>query len=138
MLQELTKERARQIADFAKAARDARDAILANIPEEALGEPRVARGAHNPIAGLGFDPLPPDASEIAALENAVSALAPLARSELFALMRIGQGDLAAGNWDRGLSEATTLGDETVAAALTENPDLHDHLAKGLFELDQAS
>jgi hypothetical protein len=52
-------------------------------------------------------------------------------------MRIGRGDLASGNWARGLLEATTLGDEAIAASLKEDADLHDHLAKGLYELKLA-
>ena len=50
-------------------------------------------------------------------------------------MRIGQGDLAAKKWHDGLVEAETLGDETVVAAIMENPDLHDHIMKGLYEAD---
>ena len=37
-----------------------------------------------------------------------------------------------------LSDASTLGDEIVTAALIEDPDLHDHLMKGLFETKLAS
>ncbi len=48
-------------------------------------------------------------------------------------MRIGQGDLAAEEWQRGMSEAELLGDATLTAALMEDADLHDHLEKGLFE-----
>ena len=44
MLQELSADQARQIADLAKAARAARDAILHNVPEQVLGVPRPARG----------------------------------------------------------------------------------------------
>jgi len=53
-------------------------------------------------------------------------------------VRIGQGDLAAKQWHRGLSEASLLGDETIAAALVEDPDLHDHIMKGLYEAELAS
>jgi hypothetical protein len=48
-------------------------------------------------------------------------------------MRVGQGDLAAQKWQRGIVDAAGLGDETVTAALIEDPDLHDHLLKGLYE-----
>jgi len=48
-------------------------------------------------------------------------------------MRIGQGALAADTWHRGLVEAVTLGDETVTETLVEDPDLHDHLMKALYE-----
>jgi hypothetical protein len=48
-------------------------------------------------------------------------------------MRIGQGDLATRKWYRGLREAEMLGEETITAAIIEDPDLHDHLTKGLYE-----
>ncbi|MGA8689316.1 MAG: hypothetical protein ACLQF1_00805 [Methyloceanibacter sp.] len=51
---------------------------------------------------------------------------------------MGQGDLAAGDWDRGLSEAERLGDETVAAEIIEDPDLHDHITKSLYEAKLSS
>lgn len=37
-------------------------------------------------------------------------------------------------WHRGLTEAETLGDDAVIAALLGDPDLHDHLIKGLYEM----
>jgi hypothetical protein len=86
MRQELTVEGARRIAALAKTARRARDAMLDNVPEEDLGEPRPARGEHNPTGALGFDPLPLGDLAIAALRQAVSALGRTARSELFVLM----------------------------------------------------
>ena len=138
MLQELTVEGARRIAALAKTARRARDAMLDNVPEEDLGEPPAARGEHNPTGALGFDPLPLGDPAIAALRQAVSALGRTACSELFVLMRMGQGDLAAGDWDRGLSEAERLGDETVTAAIIKDPDLHDHITKSLYEAKLSS
>jgi hypothetical protein len=63
---------------------------------------------------------------------------PGARAELFVLMRMGQGDLAILDWDRGLSETALLGDDAVLAALTEDPDLHEHIAKALYELGTES
>jgi hypothetical protein len=47
-------------------------------------------------------------------------------------MRIGQGDLTAKKWHRGLSEASLLGDETITRAIVEDADLHDHIMKGLY------
>lgn len=134
MLRELNVEQARRIATLAKTARAARDVILNNVPEAVLGVPPPARGEHNPASVLGFDPLPLDDPALMELRQAVGALAPVARSELFVLMRMGQGDFAAGDWERGLAEAGLLGDETVLATLTEDPDLHEHLSKGLYEL----
>jgi hypothetical protein len=82
--------------------------------------------------------LPQDASQLTMLREAIDALSPAGRSELYALMRVGQGELAAKKWNRGLAEAGTLGDETVTATLIEDPDLHDHLMKGLYEAKLAS
>jgi len=139
MLKELNVDQARFVAILAKAARAQRDDLLGNVAEADLAkEMTAARGDHNPTAGLAFDPLPPPARQTAALREAVGSLSPVARSELYALMRIGQGDLAAKKWHRGLSEADLLGDETIAAAIIEDPDLHDHIMKGLYEAELAS
>jgi hypothetical protein len=53
-------------------------------------------------------------------------------------MRMGQGAFAILNWDRALSEAALLGDETVTGALLEEPDLHDRITKGLYEIGYSS
>jgi len=138
MLRQLTEEQVRQIAALAKAVRKARDALLDNVPDEDMGEPPAARGEHNPTAAFALDPLPPDDPSVAALQKALDALAPAARSELFVLMRMGQGDFAINDWDRALSEAELLGEQTVTAALIEDLDLHDHIAKGLYEVTPSS
>ena len=138
MLRQLTKEQARQIAALAKAVRKARDALLDNVPDEDMGEPPAARGEHNPTTAFALDPLPPDDPAVAALQRALGALEPGARSELFVLMRMGQGDFAISDWDRGLSEAELLGEATVVAALIEDLDLHDHITKGLYEVTPSS
>jgi hypothetical protein len=137
MLKAITVQQARGIASLAKAARGALDAFLGNVPEADFGEPPVARGEHNPTAGLGFSALPPDAPALGDLRDAVNALSPAARAELFALVRIGQSDLAAGNWDGLLAETAILGDDAIGGALLDNPDLHDHIVKGLYELKAA-
>ena len=98
-----------------------------------MAEAKAARGEHNPTAALGFEPVPSDSLQIDALREAMGELAPEGRSELFALMRVGQGDLAAQEFHQGISEAETLGDETVTALLMEDADLHDHLMKGLYD-----
>lgn len=49
-------------------------------------------------------------------------------------MRIGQTNLAAGDWERLLAEAETLGDDIVGGMLADNIDLRMHLEKGLYEL----
>lgn len=138
MLKQLTPEQARQIAALAKAVRNARDALLDNVPDEDMGEPTAARGEHNPTAAFALDPLPPDDPAVATLQQALIALEPAARSELFVLMRMGQGDFAITDWERALSEADLLGDKTLTAALIEDLDLHDHVTKGLYEITPSS
>ena len=86
-----------------------------------------------PLLSLDFQPLPSDASQTAALREAIAALSEAGRAELYTLMRIGQGHLAAKKWHRGLSEARLLGDETITAAVLEDVDLHDHIERGLYE-----
>jgi hypothetical protein len=138
MLKELNRDQVQFVALLAAAARAQRDAFIARVPEGDLSEVKAARGEHNPTAALGFAPFPPDASQVTALREAIGTLSAAGRSELYALMRIGQGELAGQKWHRGLAEAGTLGDETVTAALIDNPDLHDHLMKGLYEIKLAS
>jgi hypothetical protein len=135
MLKELNVDQARFVALLAKAARTQRDDVLGNVAEEDLSDLKAARGEHNPAATLGFDPVRANASQTAALREAVASLSPTARAELYTLMRIGQRDLAAAKWHRGISEAALLGNETIVAAMLEDADLHDHLMKGLYEAD---
>jgi hypothetical protein len=134
MLRELNVDQARWVAVLAKAARQDRDALLGNVAEDDLSRTTPMRGERNPTAALGFDPLPPDALTVMALREAIGSLSPAARSELYALMRLGQGHLAPRNWRRGLAEAVAAGDQTIAAAVMDDPDLHDHILKGLYEL----
>ena len=137
MLTALNVDQARFVALLAKAARAQRDDLLGNTAEDDLAPLNAARGEHNPTAQLGFEPLAAGA-QTEALREAIAALSPAARSELYTLMRIGQGDLAAKKWHRGISEANMLGDETIAGALIEDADLHDHIMKGLYETELAS
>jgi len=134
MLRELSVDQAKFVAILAKAARTERDEFLAKVAEKDINGVQSAKGEHNPIAQLGFEQLPPGASQARALREAVVTLSPGARSELYVLTRIGQGHLAAQKWHRGVTEATGLGDEAATAALLDDPDLHDHLLKGLYEL----
>ena len=138
MLRELNADQARWIAVMAKAARLARDQLLGNVPEQDLVRTAPSRGERNPLAAIGLDSLPSETTTPAALREAIASLSPAARCELYALMRIGQGQLAAKKWHRGIAEAGAAGDEVVAAALIEDPDLHDHIAKALYDLKLVS
>jgi hypothetical protein len=139
MLKDLHVDQARFIALLANTARAQRDALLGNVAENDLDGPTPGRGEHNPTAELGVEALPADVSQpAAALREAISSLSEPARRELYALMRIGQGHLAAKKWDRGLSEAEMLGDNAITAAIIDDPDLHDHVMKGLYEAKLAA
>jgi Protein of unknown function (DUF3775) len=130
----LSVSQAHFIAILAKTARAQCDSLLDNVAEKDFGVPKPGRGEHNPTAALGFEPLPPEASQTTALRKAVTRLSETARQELYALMRAGQGHLAARKWREGLLEAEVLGEEAVTAAIMEDADLHDHIVKGLYEL----
>jgi hypothetical protein len=138
MLRELNADQARWIAILAKAARMARDQLLGNVSEQDLARTTPTRGERNPLSAIGLDALPSETTTAAALQEAIASISPGARSELYALMRIGQGHVAARKWHRGISDAAAVGDDVVAAALIEDPDLHDHLTKALYELELTS
>jgi len=139
MLKDLDVSQARFIALLANTARTQRDALLGNVAEKDLVGPTPARGERNPTVELGIEPLPADAFQpAAALCEAINWLSEPARRELYALMRIGQGDLAAKKWHHGLSEAELLGDNAITAAISDDPDLHDHVTKGLYEAKLAA
>jgi hypothetical protein len=133
LLKDLNVDQARFIALLARFARMGRDARLGHLPEGDLDGLEPARGEHNPTAELGFLPVSAEASATVTLRDAVATLSEAARRELYVLMRIGQGDLAVRKWHRGLSEAQMLGEETITAAILEDPDLHDHIMKALYE-----
>jgi hypothetical protein len=133
MLKDLNADQAHFIALLARTARTQRDALLGNVAEEDLDGVTPGRGEHNPTAELGFEPLAAEDSQTAALREAIASLSAAARQELYVLMRIGQGHVAAKKWHRGLSEAEALGQDAITAAIMDDADLHDHLAKGLYE-----
>ena len=137
MLNDLNTDQARFVAILAKAARAERDAMLGHGPDRTLNEATATRGERNPAAALGFDPLPADNLQLQALRDALGSLTETARSELYVLMRLGQGQVAGNQWHRGLQEAQLLGDATITSALIEDQDLHEHLLKGLYEADRA-
>jgi len=134
VLEKLKARQVHRIARLASSARDARDASLHGVGDELAGEPHPAKGEGDRTGAGGFDVAPTDNQALRALRQAISGLPSDARPELFALMRIGQGELAPANWPRGLSEAAALGDNTVRGILGDDIDLSNHLNKGLYEL----
>lgn len=135
MLQKISIAEVKHVAEMARAAREARDAILDKISEENLGEPQPVRGEHNPSAGLGLDPLPSDNPVRAALREAITALPLSARWEMQALMWVGKGDYARKDWEQAVSDASAARDAATVNTLMDQSDLHEYLMKGLYELD---
>ncbi|GLQ79602.1 hypothetical protein GCM10007881_31210 [Mesorhizobium huakuii] len=138
MLKALNVDHARFIGLLARSARTQRDRLLGNVQEQDLAGPAPVRGEHNPTAEFGLEPFPSDSSPTVLLREALSDLSEKSLCELYALMRVGQGHLAARKFYRGVSEAQTLGSEMVVSTLIEDPDLHDHIAKALFATKLAS
>jgi hypothetical protein len=134
MLEKINVAEVKHIAEMAKAARGARDQMLDKVRDEDLGEPKPARGEHNPAAGLGLDPLPQDHPVRAALREAITSLSSSARSELRALLSIGQGDYAAKDWEQAVADASMVRDEITIGIMMDEADLHQRLMKGLYEL----
>jgi hypothetical protein len=137
MLEWLATVEVRTLADKACAARKARDRMLAGVRDMAFGEPKPARGEHNPAAAMGLNALPESDPHRRALVDALSALPPPARRELWALVLIGRGDYGLKDWDRAISEANRLSD-TDASLFLEHADLHEHLMKAVYEIERTS
>ncbi len=137
-LKALNPDQARFVALLAKEARVERDEFIGRVPDKDLAGRKARRSELGATVAAAAEVPLSESSQLVALREAIATLSAEGRSELYILMRIGQGNLAAQKWHRGLNEATALGDETVAAALLEDPDLHDHVTKGLFEANLAS
>jgi hypothetical protein len=137
MLIKLTPERARHIAQLARDAHAQLELTLHGVADDLVSGPHPTKGEWDRSGTGAFDILPPETAEVRELRYAINDLEPAGRAELFALMRIGQGELAAKDHERGLFEAASLGDETVAGILAEDIDLQSHVDKALYELGQA-
>jgi hypothetical protein len=135
MLRHLSVREVRFIALLAETARAQRDSLLRHARDGDLDgvAPGPGVGEHNPTADLGLEPVTAETPQPGQLRDAITSLSDEARQELYALMRIGEGDLASRAWRTGLSDAAAMGTDVVVASIAEDPDLHDHLMKGLYE-----
>jgi hypothetical protein len=98
-----------------------------------LGQPKPARGKHDPAAALGLDPVPFDHPTRKALREAIEALSIPARRGLLALVWMGRGDYGAAQLDKAVADAASITDLSVDR-ITSEADLHDLLMKSLYEL----
>ena len=133
MLERVTVEDVKRISELAKAARDVRDEILRPVREQDLGQPKPARGKHDPAAALGLDPVPFDHPTRKVLREAIDALSTAARRELLALVWIGRGDYGPAELDKAFADTALITDLSVDR-FTSEADLHDLLMKSLYEL----
>jgi hypothetical protein len=132
MLESLTSQDVKRISELAKAARDARDEILRPVRQQDLGQPKPARGKHDPAAALGLDPVPFEHPTRKALREAIEALSIPARRELLALVWIAQGDYGAAQLPKAVADASIT--DLSVDRFTSEADLHELLAKSLYEL----
>lgn len=133
MLERVTVEDVKRISELAKAARDVRDEILRPVREQDLGQPKPARGKHDPAAALGLDPVPFDHPTRKVLREAIDGLSTAARRELLALVWIGRGDYGPAELDKAFADTASITDLSVDR-FTSEADLHDLLMKSLYEL----
>lgn len=137
MLHELDVLEVRQIADLAADARKVRDRLLEKVPDEELGEPGPARGEHNPAGTLALNGVLAMQPEFVALREAITALPRDIREKLWVVAQVGRAEVAVLGWDEALAEALALSDGDLVSSMVAEPDLHDHLRKGLYELGAA-
>ncbi len=134
MLHELDALEARRIADLANDARRARDRFLEKVRQSAFGEPKPARGEHDPIRDISLDDVLAHKPEVVALREAITALPREIRQSIWAVMEVGRGGSAAQDWELAMERAVSLDDADAVAALLDEPDLHICLGKGLYLL----
>jgi hypothetical protein len=137
MLNHLTVDQIRQIADLSNECRAIRDNILNKTYQTDLEDVSRPQGERNPTS---FDSLEvveamDDSGKYQRLRGMIADLTEDARIELRAVMWVGRGDFSAGEWDKALTQADGSSNLTVIDTLAEKADLHDYLMKGLYKLD---
>ena len=137
MLHELDVLEARHIAALAADARKVRDQLLQDVPDLDLGEPNPARGEHNPVVNLLLNGVLAMHPEFVALRDAVAALPRDIREKLWVIAQIGRGNVAILGWDEAIAATSTMSDDDLLSGMVADPDLHDHVHKGLYELGAA-
>jgi hypothetical protein len=137
MLENITVDQVKEIAALARDLRDARDAMLKPTRETDLEVAKPMRGERDPAAAYGLSQFPPDDSRVAALRNAIAALSADARQELQALMWLGSSDYGPNQLPKAVADAGNLLDDVIVGNLMDRADLHDDLAKALYELGLA-
>ncbi|HEY0183213.1 MAG TPA: DUF3775 domain-containing protein [Rhodopila sp.] len=138
MLYELDVLEARHIADLAMDMRDVRDRMLTPMRDADLSEPEPAHGEHNPLGEVVLSDVLVGEPAFVALHGALVALPADIRDKLWVLTQIGRGSLAVSRWDHAIDTAEALPGDCVIGNLLDDPDLHDHLRKGLYLVGAAA
>jgi hypothetical protein len=137
MLHELDVLEARRIADLALDGRKVRDRLLEKVPDAQLGEPEPARGEHNLSGNIALNGVLAAEPEYVALREAIAALPRDIREKLWVVAQIGRGEDTILGWGEALARASALADDDIVADMIAEPDLHEYLRKGLYELGAA-
>jgi len=137
MLHEVDVLEAKGIADLAADVRAVRDGLLQKVREAELGEPKPARGEHNPTRSLVLDDLLAVEPEFLRLREAIAALPREIREKLWILMEIGRGNSSLQDWIPAREKIATAPDTEVIADLMSEPDLDTCLRKALYQVSQA-
>jgi hypothetical protein len=137
MLNHLTVDQIRQIADMSNECRALRDTILNKTYQTDVDGVSLPRGERN---ASSFDSLEvveamDGTGKYQQLRGMIADLSEDARIELRAVMWIGRGDFSAGEWNEALTQADGSSSQTVIDTLAEKAGLHDYLMKGLYNLD---
>ncbi|WP_198038889.1 DUF3775 domain-containing protein [Skermanella stibiiresistens] len=136
MLDNLEIDQIERIAELSDECRQIRDTILNKTYQSDVDEEPNARGERNPSS---FDSLEvveaaDDSGKYQRLRGMIADLSEDARIELRAVMWIGRGDFAAGDWGKAMAQADGAANLTVIDTIAEKADLHDYLMKGLYKL----
>lgn len=136
MLNHLSVERVRAIADLAARAADAHRTVIGGLHDIDLGDQRAERGSRNPtdLDTLTLLDQTANHATLDALRAAIADLDEEARQELKATMLIGRGDFAAGEWDQAMDQAAQVPAGTDVEYVAEKLNLHDYLTKALFAM----
>jgi hypothetical protein len=137
MLKNLSIDQINRIAELAEQARSVRDLLLNKMYQTEADETPKPRGERNPSAldSLEVVQAADDSGIYDRLRQSIESLSPEAQAELRALMWVGRGDFAAGDWDEALTQASGTASLTTVDTLSDKADLHDYLMKGLYKMD---
>jgi Protein of unknown function (DUF3775) len=134
MLNRLSTDQVRRVAELSATALAVRDRLVNKVYDLDLGDQTKERD-RNPT---DFDSLQIldaiDSAEYRTLKDFIASLSSEEREELKAVMLIGRGDYAAGQWDEAIAAAQAVPNGSDVDYVAEKAPLRDYLMKGLYEL----